>query len=104
MSKYKEMVIYSGNLMKYTNGKSKLYRENVCLLYEPNTDTFSCYSDTLNCYIDLLRDDLSEEKKDECRKTIKKHSFPYVNSGIEEQIYVDENSIQVVIDSSSKHR
>lgn len=104
MIKYKEMVIYSGNLMINVNGKCELYKENVSLLYEQNTDTFSYYSDTLNCYIDLLRDDLSEEQKEECRKTIRKNSYPYVNSDIENQIYVDESSIQVVIDSSNKHR
>lgn len=103
MSKYKEMVIYSGNLIQYVNGQNKLYRENVCLVYEESTDTFSSLNDTLNCYIDLLRDDLSEEQKEKCRETINKHSYPYINSYIEGNIYVDENSIQILIDNS-KHR
>lgn len=104
MSKYKEQVVYSGNLMKNTNGQSLLHRENVYLAYEEKTDTFSLLNDTLNCYIDLLRDDLSEDAKEKCRETIKKHSYPYINSGLENQIYVDEESVKIVVDSSNKRR
>lgn len=104
MSTYNGKIVYTGNLMKYTNGQNKLHRENVTLAYEESTDTFSCLNDTLNSYIDLLRNDLSEEQKEECRKTIKKHSYPYINSCIEGSIYVDENSIRMLIDSDNKHR
>lgn len=103
MSKYKGQIVYTGNLMKYTNGQSKLYRENVTLAYEESTDTFSCLDDTLNCYVGLLSD-ISDELKEECKRIIEEHNYPYINNYVERNIYVDDSSIKVLVDSSNKHR
>ena len=103
MSKYNGKIIYTGNLMKYTNGQSVLHKENVTLAYEEYTDTFSCLDYTLNCYIGLLSDK-TDKWKAEYRRIIKKHTYSYINSYDEGNIYVDENSIKVLVDSSSKHR
>lgn len=105
MNKYREMVIYTGNLMEYTNGKYELYKENTYLIYNSTLDMFYTLGDTLNYFFDLdLNDKLSETKKDECRTIISKHLYPYICKGIEGQIYVDESSIKVIIDNSNKHR
>lgn len=105
MSKYNEKVVYSGNLMKYTNGQSILLRKGIYLVYEPKTNTFYSLNDTLNYFLDLdLNNNLTEQQREEYKKIIQKHNYPYFSSGIPEEIYIDENSIEVVMDNNKMNR
>jgi len=96
MNKYQEGIFYIANLIKLENGEVKPYKENKYFTYDEENDKFTSFEDTLNPYLDLLSPNLNTEERKEIKELIDRYKYPYIPSGREGQIYVDESSIKIV--------
>lgn len=97
MNKYRSGSIYFGNLMKYENGRSKIFKSNVCFVYYEDTDTFCSLDDTLTYHIDLLNINLSDIEREEYQRKIREYHYTYFHNGKNGEIYVDENSLVPIL-------
>ena len=100
--KYNSKIIYRGNLLKNKDGINNPYKEKVLLIYDENEDVFYDYVETLNSFISIDLEKLSKEQLIENKNIIKSHTYPYANSGVIGQIYVDESSIEVLFENNNQ--
>lgn len=96
MNKYQKGIFYIANIIKYEKGEEKIYRKNVYLIYDEETDKFISFQDVLNPSLDLLNQNLKPDEIKEIQEEIEKYKYSYVKTRREGEIYVEESSIKVV--------
>lgn len=105
MTKYYEGVLYKGNIVKNNNGEREV-RKGVYIIYSKFNDCFYGY-EVLNELLDIeLNHKLSIEDRQEKLKKIKEYTYTYSDVDIEldNQTYIDENTIIAVTPSNIYNR
>lgn len=102
MSKYSSKIIYKGKLRKYIGDTSILADTDILLIYDEKKDVFYSLNDTLNLSSSNDLDNLSREEKEENQKLIDKYTYRYGSLSDTKETYIDEETIEVFIDSENK--
>lgn len=104
MTKYEENTFYIGNLIEYKDGKARINKENLYLIYSQEKDKFISFVDAYAPSIDILNPNLTEKEKINILNQMNKHYYSYKPTEVEGKKYIDENSIQLLTPSSKKNR
>jgi len=97
MNKFDNNAIYFGTLIIIENQHEKIYKENVCLIYDSKTDHFFSLNETLNEFMDLnLNKNLTEVEKNSIKNKIEKYKYNYKKTTEDGKIYVDLNSLKKI--------
>ena len=102
MTNYNSRTIYRGNIVINTNGINKVLKENELLIYDERTDKFYPYLETFNLFLTRDLEKLTKRKREKLENQINNLSLIYSSIPINNVKYVDENSLNYMLNNENK--